>query len=187
MASDLHEELSTSEEEEHDDQTPAPNNSEVAGTGRSYECVYCKRGFTTAQALGGHMNIHRKDKAKTRPAAPLIHSSHNYNKHDEQFCTNPGIFLQPVSNHLAPYYNNSAVSEVGYRTYFPAPAATAARPSNEFSGQNPQIFRPSGDDWRLSLSLRFAPVLLEEDTDQEMRGGSEEDGLDLELRLGHNP
>lgn len=31
-----------------------------------YNCTYCKRGFTTAQALGGHMNIHRKDRAKTQ-------------------------------------------------------------------------------------------------------------------------
>ncbi|CAH1446776.1 unnamed protein product [Lactuca virosa] len=30
---------------------------------RSYECTFCKRGFTNAQALGGHMNIHRKHKA----------------------------------------------------------------------------------------------------------------------------
>nr|GMD23682.1 transcriptional regulator SUPERMAN-like [Ipomoea batatas] len=35
--------------------------------GRSYDCVFCKRGFKTAQALGGHMNIHRKN--KDRPAA----------------------------------------------------------------------------------------------------------------------
>ncbi|CAO2820931.1 unnamed protein product [Amaranthus hypochondriacus] len=34
------------------------------GVGRMYECRFCKRGFTNAQALGGHMNIHRKDKAK---------------------------------------------------------------------------------------------------------------------------
>jgi hypothetical protein len=27
-----------------------------------YECSFCKRGFTNAQALGGHMNIHRKDR-----------------------------------------------------------------------------------------------------------------------------
>uniref|UniRef100_A0A0D9WXZ8 C2H2-type domain-containing protein n=1 Tax=Leersia perrieri TaxID=77586 RepID=A0A0D9WXZ8_9ORYZ len=27
-----------------------------------YECTFCKRGFTNAQALGGHMNIHRKDR-----------------------------------------------------------------------------------------------------------------------------
>ncbi|KAL1536088.1 transcriptional regulator TAC1-like [Salvia divinorum] len=33
---------------------------------RSYGCSYCKRGFTNAQALGGHMNIHRKDKEKAK-------------------------------------------------------------------------------------------------------------------------
>ncbi|KAK7325029.1 hypothetical protein VNO77_29053 [Canavalia gladiata] len=33
---------------------------------RSYECNFCKRGFSIAQALGGHMNIHRKHKAKIK-------------------------------------------------------------------------------------------------------------------------
>ncbi|XP_020591238.1 zinc finger protein 10-like [Phalaenopsis equestris] len=33
------------------------------GIHRSYLCIFCKRGFCTAQALGGHMNIHRKDRA----------------------------------------------------------------------------------------------------------------------------
>ncbi|KAG8376938.1 hypothetical protein BUALT_Bualt09G0116100 [Buddleja alternifolia] len=32
----------------------------------SYRCTFCKRGFSNAQALGGHMNIHRKDRAKLR-------------------------------------------------------------------------------------------------------------------------
>ncbi|KAI3811804.1 hypothetical protein L1987_21536 [Smallanthus sonchifolius] len=31
---------------------------------RSYTCTFCKRGFSNAQALGGHMNVHRKDKAR---------------------------------------------------------------------------------------------------------------------------
>ncbi|CAM0957334.1 unnamed protein product [Alopecurus aequalis] len=35
-----------------------------------YECVFCKCGFTTAQALGGHMNIHRRDRAKPSLRAP---------------------------------------------------------------------------------------------------------------------
>ncbi|KAI4383865.1 hypothetical protein MLD38_009660 [Melastoma candidum] len=33
---------------------------------RNYECIFCKRGFANAQALGGHMNIHRKDKEKLK-------------------------------------------------------------------------------------------------------------------------
>lgn len=31
---------------------------------RYYTCNFCKRGFKSAQALGGHMNVHRKDRAK---------------------------------------------------------------------------------------------------------------------------
>ncbi|KAK9154359.1 hypothetical protein Sjap_001839 [Stephania japonica] len=37
---------------------------------RSYECSFCHRGFSNAQALGGHMNIHRRDRAKLK-----LHSS----------------------------------------------------------------------------------------------------------------
>ncbi|KAJ4704622.1 transcriptional regulator TAC1-like [Melia azedarach] len=36
---------------------------------KSYTCAFCKRGFSNAQALGGHMNIHRKDRAKLRQFA----------------------------------------------------------------------------------------------------------------------
>ncbi|KAG8374345.1 hypothetical protein BUALT_Bualt11G0122100 [Buddleja alternifolia] len=32
----------------------------------SYRCSFCKRGFSNAQALGGHMNVHRKDRAKLK-------------------------------------------------------------------------------------------------------------------------
>ncbi|KAF8397425.1 hypothetical protein HHK36_016341 [Tetracentron sinense] len=43
---------------------------------RSYECIFCKRGFSNAQALGGHMNIHRKDRAKLKqPSTDNILSS----------------------------------------------------------------------------------------------------------------
>ncbi|XP_059429276.1 zinc finger protein 6-like [Corylus avellana] len=40
---------------------------------RSYDCTYCRRGFSNAQALGGHMNIHRKEKAKHKR---FDHESH---------------------------------------------------------------------------------------------------------------
>ncbi|KAL8517525.1 hypothetical protein ACS0TY_015685 [Phlomoides rotata] len=33
---------------------------------KSFKCTFCKRGFTNAQALGGHMNIHRRDRAKLK-------------------------------------------------------------------------------------------------------------------------
>ncbi|EPS67888.1 hypothetical protein M569_06890, partial [Genlisea aurea] len=51
-------------EEEHP--IASDDSAAAAGTGRLYECVFCKRGFNTAQALGGHMNIHRKDGTRNR-------------------------------------------------------------------------------------------------------------------------
>ncbi|KAK8483432.1 hypothetical protein V6N13_024693 [Hibiscus sabdariffa] len=36
---------------------------------KSYTCSLCKRGFSNAQALGGHMNIHRRDRAKLRESS----------------------------------------------------------------------------------------------------------------------
>ncbi|KAJ9188014.1 hypothetical protein P3X46_003415 [Hevea brasiliensis] len=30
---------------------------------RNYTCSFCKRQFNSAQALGGHMNVHRRDRA----------------------------------------------------------------------------------------------------------------------------
>ncbi|XP_075473915.1 uncharacterized protein LOC142504965 [Primulina tabacum] len=31
---------------------------------RSYSCSFCRREFRSAQALGGHMNVHRRDRAR---------------------------------------------------------------------------------------------------------------------------
>lgn len=42
---------------------------------RNYGCSFCKREFRSAQALGGHMNVHRRDRARLRSGTPLwLHS-----------------------------------------------------------------------------------------------------------------
>ncbi|KAI4307590.1 hypothetical protein L6164_030763 [Bauhinia variegata] len=40
---------------------------------RSYSCSFCKREFRSAQALGGHMNVHRRDRARLKQSL----STHN--------------------------------------------------------------------------------------------------------------
>ncbi|CAK7327212.1 unnamed protein product, partial [Dovyalis caffra] len=37
---------------------------------RSYTCSFCRREFKSAQALGGHMNVHRRDRARLRLSPP---------------------------------------------------------------------------------------------------------------------
>ncbi|KAL4312047.1 hypothetical protein GQ457_01G017440 [Hibiscus cannabinus] len=55
---------------EKSDQTAWSLEEEDASShSKSYTCSFCKRGFSNAQALGGHMNIHRRDRAKLRESS----------------------------------------------------------------------------------------------------------------------
>ncbi|XP_010677249.2 zinc finger protein 10 [Beta vulgaris subsp. vulgaris] len=65
--------ISIAQEEEEGDDTWelarafAEDTKSVMGTNwppRSYTCTFCKREFRSAQALGGHMNVHRRDRAR---------------------------------------------------------------------------------------------------------------------------
>ncbi|WOL06944.1 hypothetical protein Cni_G15679 [Canna indica] len=38
---------------------------------RSYSCSFCRREFRSAQALGGHMNVHRRDRAQLKLSSSL--------------------------------------------------------------------------------------------------------------------
>ncbi|KAL2320050.1 hypothetical protein Fmac_029019 [Flemingia macrophylla] len=61
---------------------------------RSYSCSFCRREFRSAQALGGHMNVHRRDRArlKQQPSSP----------HNEILCHDLETQLhKPVQSPLA--------------------------------------------------------------------------------------
>ncbi|KAL0303765.1 UNVERIFIED_CONTAM: Zinc finger protein 10 [Sesamum radiatum] len=44
---------------------------------RSYTCSFCRREFRSAQALGGHMNVHRRDRAKLKQSSPPQQASNS--------------------------------------------------------------------------------------------------------------
>ncbi|XP_065864438.1 zinc finger protein 11-like [Euphorbia lathyris] len=50
---------------------------------RNYICSFCKRQFNSAQALGGHMNVHRRDRAMLiqLPSWVFDHSSSSFLPH----------------------------------------------------------------------------------------------------------
>ncbi|OVA02457.1 zinc finger protein [Macleaya cordata] len=48
---------------------------------RPYTCSFCKREFRSAQALGGHMNVHRRDRARLRQSPPWDNPNPNSNFH----------------------------------------------------------------------------------------------------------
>ncbi|KAM7254039.1 hypothetical protein ACFE04_031721 [Oxalis oulophora] len=157
------------------DETDESDEQDQIGTGRSYECVFCKRGFTTAQALGGHMNIHRKDRAKTRRPNNLVVPSNIHKGVDDDNNYNY-VMSSNNTNNFGSYINNpfQSYSTASHHvknyqsSFFPAPTWLVNAP-------------PFEETWSEDLRLQLGPTPLLDD-DEEKR---QEDGLDLELRLGH--
>ncbi|XP_050238726.1 zinc finger protein 10-like [Mercurialis annua] len=184
MKSNLNLEDSKSSSEEETDRSSEKSNDQSS---RSYECVFCKRGFTTAQALGGHMNIHRKDRAKPRASSnsssslnsPLISSKFD----EDYYATIKGY--PPIQSYTPhQYYSTPNYHEVhiNYQTFFPSSSSWGCNPSigDRLYVQNPQILNPFHD---LTLQIGSSHDVHNKEKDD----GSEAGELDLELRLGHDP
>ncbi|XP_037430603.1 probable transcriptional regulator RABBIT EARS [Triticum dicoccoides] len=142
-----------------------------------YGCVFCKRGFTTAQALGGHMNVHRRDRAKpvrlttecnlAYPPTPLVSSG-------------GGFSMLYYARHTGAGVKAEAVTVI--------PGSPIPRELSLFGADD------GTDDRDLQLSLRCHGS-GGGDRSRALEGPSEwwQDGelpvrkLDLELRLGPRP
>ncbi|KAG5055359.1 hypothetical protein JHK85_007869 [Glycine max] len=61
---------------------------------RNYACSFCKREFKSAQALGGHMNVHRRDRARLRSCLPPSSWVSE--------CPNKPNSIKPNPTHLSP-------------------------------------------------------------------------------------
>lgn len=151
---------------------------------RSYECTFCKRGFTNAQALGGHMNIHRKDRAKAKQTTgPSFITSNPMLTHEDYM--NPR-YIAPISSDTS---RHSPVfeSQRNYLRYY-QPSASNPRNPPAYNVPRSESLSMMNEDQLLgaNLSLGIGPSCVDEDNEVMRRGTVEEAGLDLELRLGRN-
>ncbi|KAK1267443.1 Transcriptional regulator TAC1 [Acorus gramineus] len=150
--------------------SPDSDNDDT-GIGRYYECIFCKRGFSTAQALGGHMNIHRRHRAEIRQRTAVATTPHN---HMEE---GPNSTHRPIRPTVSETLKN-------YNLYSQASSSVIAR-DVRVDRRVPHELSLFGED----LQLGFGG----EDGGRHFGGGEGErrDGgegeLDLELRLGHEP
>lgn len=156
---------STTSTEESDDQEES-----IVTNKRSYDCTFCKRGFTNARALGGHMNIHRKERT-------------NYKA--KQSTPNSSPFVPLVSNQPSTYYNCCILEPpMNYDMYI-QPSITNPRDSPptfqyDFLDTNSQSLLGN------NLSLQIGSG-HHEGNDHVWRGMEKDgEGVDLELRLGHD-
>ncbi|CAK9175023.1 unnamed protein product [Ilex paraguariensis] len=174
---------------------------------RFYTCSFCKREFKSAQALGGHMNVHRRDRARLRQSPPR----------DGQFSVlnldldpNPSLYSNPKPNF------SSSLQSSSPSTMFPPFTSSLpplVSPSLSYlsspSSASPTEIRhhlsPTGEDYRKIKSTKTLfgvgeinglrdekeckiakkAEIVRLDLEIGLLNDSEED-LDLELRLGYS-
>ncbi|XP_023770513.2 transcriptional regulator SUPERMAN [Lactuca sativa] len=165
-----------------------PPDSAKDGLGRSYECTYCKRGFTNAQALGGHMNIHRKDKAKAKHQHALnTTTSASANTNKDHLIVSPNSF-KLIPNEEANYLRSSFVYPTGDHGY----QFTTSNPNFPWSFAASEFHSRAlhEESLRVNLNLGIGTSELDVSNIGSTKVGQEdwfEKEVDLELRLGHYP
>ncbi|KAH6766762.1 hypothetical protein C2S52_017745 [Perilla frutescens var. hirtella] len=137
---------------------------------RNYKCSFCKKEFKSAQALGGHMNVHRRDRARMR-FSPSWGFSNIPNPNPNP---NPSLSLSSTWSSQLPSFLPSSPSMQRDEV----PSIEDLGKKNEgrglefsnFTRRNDARVRKANEFVRLDLSLG-----LIRDTKED---------LDLELRLG---
>ncbi|XP_058211969.1 transcriptional regulator SUPERMAN-like [Rhododendron vialii] len=164
---------------------------------RSYTCTFCKREFRSAQALGGHMNVHRRDRARLRQSPPKngdfpflnlnLNSNPNPNQSHDYPPFAPTLIPVVSPSSLTALSSPSSASPGGIKKWVmfhkkgggadvgKIKAAKALVGVGEFEG--------------LARDSRFEVVkkagIVQLDLDIGLVADSKED-LDLELRLGRS-
>ncbi|MED6210071.1 hypothetical protein PIB30_060582 [Stylosanthes scabra] len=151
----------------------------------SYDCTFCRRGFTNAQALGGHMNIHRKHKANNN--RPKNTSIINYPPSSSS--SPPNKFQESMASST-----NSSSSTTCYYPFFdsnhqshpptPPPAAYEFMNTRRYHhDESQELLGPN-------LSLQIGSPSTHQHADQVIRTrgiinhqNKDAQVLDLELRL----
>ncbi|GLJ41695.1 hypothetical protein SUGI_0862970 [Cryptomeria japonica] len=105
---------------------------------RSYTCSFCRKIFRSAQALGGHMNVHRRDRARLRQGIAIDVDNNNSYPHESSFpFDNPPRELyyvyQPQSaDHL---YNSNDISSE--KSSFVNMFSSSSNPQLRYAGSTP--------------------------------------------------
>lgn len=152
---------------------------------RSYTCTFCRREFRSAQALGGHMNVHRRDRARLHQAQP------NYSGNIPTSSPNSNTpFIIPTQEFLA---NGGGLCLLYQLPNYNAAAFTTSSPINSTTciDQSPSTL--------LSISpYASPPTNFPLETQPGTNSSSSYyspttdnynniEDLDLELRLGQRP
>ncbi|CAH8349980.1 unnamed protein product [Eruca vesicaria subsp. sativa] len=159
---------------------------------RSYSCSFCGREFKSAQALGGHMNVHRRDRARLKQQ-PLSSSSTDHQQLQKQ----QGVLLQEDSRKLngtkrdISDVDNSNVLESSMKNleHYNDEVKTdlsVGLVSSEFDTRKKQPINGFSSSKKAKTDVSTLPMVLGLVIGVSKINGHHEE-LDLELRLGAHP
>ncbi|AEE76722.1 putative transcription factor C2H2 family [Arabidopsis thaliana] len=149
---------------------------------RTYDCDICKRGFTNPQALGGHNNIHRRERERYPSSSSSSHSFPfslplpSQSPSSSTNFTNPPPYFPTIESYL--HQGSQPPINPSHNTqYFGS--SSSSRGGGRFA---------QGASHDLNLSLGLGSMNEDDDTHRsppETGGSQPQDGdLDLDLRLG---
>ncbi|CAO2820138.1 unnamed protein product [Amaranthus hypochondriacus] len=161
---------------------------------RSYTCNFCRREFRSAQALGGHMNVHRRDRAKLKQFS----SSHLQNNPNTLFAfsQNNSSFDQNHDNKVHPQFVSSFVVDYDNNLSFfhlkngglkGKEASSKKRKDLDsfISLSSSNYVAQNNDDVHNVFKRRKLDTSIGEDQGTKVLcAPNSNEGLDLELRLG---
>ncbi|KAK1438446.1 hypothetical protein QVD17_04255 [Tagetes erecta] len=169
---------------------------------RSYTCTFCRREFRSAQALGGHMNVHRRDRARLHQAQPNFKNPNISSSNTNNTLLIPHVaaaaaadtttglcllFSLPKQPNAAAIFNPSSLNNVVNATPSHIHHSITSHPNNlmNFPGLMPPHQRRLNNYSEASKSIDHRSNLQQRDqikkTDLDL---AVEATIDLELRLG---
>ncbi|KAG6403035.1 hypothetical protein SASPL_135250 [Salvia splendens] len=150
---------------------------------RNYSCSFCSKEFKSAQALGGHMNVHRRDRARMRlspnpnpnPNPSLLFPSSSPLPSTAKFLPCDVEFVSVINSAFPPPLQEDEFAAIGRSSTMTLCREDLGKYKN---GDEAMLdFGRRNDVIRLDLSLGLM---------QDAKGDPDSDSeLDLELRLGY--
>ncbi|XP_057427318.1 transcriptional regulator SUPERMAN-like [Lotus japonicus] len=155
---------------------------------RTYACSFCKKEFKSAQALGGHMNIHRREKARLR-ASSLPSSVSECPKTNPINDSNPTNLLSPPPNFSDEVLNYAQPSPIYIPCDFslssPVPSPPGSTSEDKVSHHFPLLSSQS-EEITVSNNKRsgFDVEEMKGNEEEEEEHKNDEQNITLELGLG---
>uniref|UniRef100_A0A9I9D770 C2H2-type domain-containing protein n=1 Tax=Cucumis melo TaxID=3656 RepID=A0A9I9D770_CUCME len=155
---------------------------------RFYNCTFCGREFRSAQALGGHMNVHRRDRVRFHHQTQLNSIQHVspsftiptpkliYNNEIDEVC-----FLYQLPNDNIDFLNSITSSGACLQS-----PSTAQHPSSSRTASSLQSLKSPGElRGGTSSSSSHCSHMSSKGDDSLISINDGNEKIDLELRLGH--